>query len=52
MESEVIEAIKTLNEGKSPGFDTIPRELIKHGGNPVTRILTTKLYQISWASKV
>ena len=35
----------------SPGFDNIPSELIKHGGNTVTRILTT-LCQISWASKV
>ena len=51
LESDVIEAIKTLNEGKSPGFDNIPSELIKHGGNTITIILTT-LYQLSLASIV
>ena len=41
LESEVIEAIKTLKEGKSPGIDNIPSELVKYGGNAVVRILTT-----------
>ena len=44
-------SIKTQKEGKSPGFDNIPSELIKHGGNNITIILTT-LYKLSWASKV
>ena len=31
LESEVIEAIKTLKEGKSPDIDNIPSELVKYG---------------------
>ena len=51
LESEVIEAIKILNEGKSPSIDNIPSELVKHGDNAVVRILTT-LCQKAWSSKV
>ena len=51
LESEVIEAITTLKEGKSPGIDNIPSELVKYGGNAVVRILTT-LCQKSWSSKI
>ena len=31
LESEVIEVIKMLKEGKSPGIDNMPIELFKHG---------------------
>ena len=31
IESEVIEAIKTLKEGKSSGIYNIPSELVKYG---------------------
>ena len=41
LESEVIEVIITLKEGNLPGIDSIPNELVKHGGNAVVRILTT-----------
>ena len=51
LESEVIEASKTLKEGKSPGIDNIQSELVKHEGKSVVRILTT-LCQKSWSSKV
>ena len=40
LESEVFNAIKTLKEGKSPGIDNIPSELIKHGGTAIIIMLT------------
>ena len=39
-----------LKEGKSPGNDNIPSELIKHRGNSVANILTV-LCQKSLTSK-
>ena len=51
LESEVIEATKTLKEGKSHGIDNIPSELVKYGGNAVVRKLTT-LCQKTWSSKI
>ena len=50
IESEVVNAIKTLNEGKSPGIDNIPSELIKHGGTAIIRMLTA-ICQKAWVSK-
>ena len=41
----------SLKEGKSPGIDNIPSELVKYRGNAVVRILTT-LCQKSWSSKI
>ncbi|XP_068229351.1 uncharacterized protein [Palaemon carinicauda] len=38
---EVEEAIRSLNHGKAAGVDNIPAELIKHGGQTVTNILTS-----------
>ena len=40
LKSEVSDAIQTLKEGKSPGIDNIPRELIKHGESSTTKFLT------------
>ena len=51
LESAVIEMIKTLKEGKSPGIDNIPSELVKYRGNAVVIILTT-LCQKSRSSKI
>ena len=50
LESEVVNAIKTLKEGKSPGIDNIPSELIKHGGTAIIRMLTA-ICQKAWVSK-
>ena len=46
----VVNAIKTLKEGKSPGIDNIPSELIKHGGTAIIRMLTA-ICQKAWVSK-
>ena len=46
LKSEVSDAIQTLKEGKSPGLDNIPSELIKHGGSSTTKFLT-QIYQTS-----
>ena len=48
-DTEVMDAINTLKEGKSPGINNITGELIKHGGNSVVKILTV-LCQ-TWNSK-
>ena len=50
LESEVVNAIKTLKEGKSPGIDNIPSELIKHGGTAIIR-MHTAICQKAWVSK-
>ena len=50
LESEVVNAIKTLKDGKSPGIDNIPSELIKHGGTAIIRMLTA-ICQKAWVSK-
>ena len=50
LESEVVNAIKTLKEGKSPGIDNIPSELIKHGGTAIIRMFTA-ICQKAWVSK-
>ena len=56
LESEVVNAIKSLKEGKSPGIDNIyvyigiPSELIKHGGTAIIRMLTA-ICQKAWVSK-
>ena len=45
-----MDAINTLTEGKSPGINNIPSELIKNGGNSVINIITV-LCQQSCTSK-
>ena len=40
LKEEVEAAIKSLKSGKSAGIDNIPAELIKHGGEAVTDVLT------------
>lgn len=50
LKEEVEEAIRRLPDGKSPGADNIPAELIKHGGEPVLRLLTT-ICQKLWQTK-
>ena len=41
LESEVHNAMLTLKNGKSPGPDNIPSELLKHGGESIIKIFTT-----------
>ena len=50
LESEVRNAIRTLKNGKSPGPDNIPGELLKHGGESLIKIFTTICQQI-WKTK-
>ena len=50
MREEVEEAIRNLPEGKSPGADNIPSELLKHGGNELVTVITS-LCQKIWESK-
>ena len=40
LESEVEDAIRTLNIVKSPGIDNIPAELLKSGGDILKKLLT------------
>ena len=49
-ESEVRNAIRTLKNGKSPGPDNIPGELLKHGGESLIKIFTIICQQI-WKTK-
>ena len=42
--------ILTLKNGKSPGPDNIPGELLKHGGESLIKIFTTICQQI-WKTK-
>ena len=50
LESEVEHAIKSLKDGKTPGPDNIPSELIKHGGENIQK-LSTSLCQMIWNTK-
>ena len=50
LESEVRNAILTLKNGKSPGPDNIPSELLKHGGESIIKIFQTICQQI-WKTK-
>ncbi|XP_068213304.1 uncharacterized protein [Palaemon carinicauda] len=47
LREEVEEAIRSLKPGKAAGVDNIPAELIKHGGETVTDILTS-ICNIIW----
>ena len=47
---EVRNAMLTLKNGKSPGPDNIPSELLKHGGESIIKIFTTICQQI-WKIK-
>ena len=40
LECEVCDAIITFKNGKSPGIDNIPSELLKHGGKSLIKIFT------------
>jgi hypothetical protein len=42
LREEVIYAMRALKEGKSPGIDNIPAELLIHGG-PVNEQMITKV---------
>ena len=50
LESEVRNAIRTLKNGKSPGPDNIPGELLKLGGESLIKIFITICQQI-WKTK-
>ena len=50
LREEVEEAIRSLPAGKSPGADNIPAELIKNGGEEVTKIITLICQKI-WDTK-
>ena len=50
MKEEVEEAIRRLQEGKSPGADNIPAELLKHGGKATTSYVTAICRKI-WETK-
>ena len=39
-----------VNEGKSPGIDNIPGELLKYGGDAIVNVFT-EVCQISWSNK-
>ena len=45
--NEVEEAVCSLKDDKSPGIDNIPAELLKHGGEAVTTMLT-RICQNIW----
>ena len=49
LKSEVIHAIKSLKNGKSPGIDNVPGELLKGGGGALNDIIT-KLCQKVWST--
>ena len=50
LESEVENSIKSLKDGKTPGPNNIPSELIKHGGENLQKLLTS-LCQMIWNIK-
>ena len=50
LKSVVEESIQKLKEGKSPGTDNIPSELLKYGGDAIVNIFTV-LCQLSWSKK-
>ena len=45
--AKTVKAIKLLSSGKSSGSDTIPAEIYKAGGTPVTKKMT-ELFHIMW----
>ena len=49
LKSEVIHAIKSLKNGKSPGIDNVPSELIKGGGESLNDTII-KLCQKVWST--
>ena len=51
LKSAVSDAIQTLKEGKTPGIDNIPSELIKHGGSSKTKF-PTQVFQKSRDNKI
>ena len=50
LKSKVIRIIKSLKNGKSPGIDNVPSELLKGGGEALNDIIT-KLCQKVWSPK-
>ena len=50
LKDEVINAIKSLKDGKSPGNDNLPSELLKNGGDAIVNVFT-ELCQKSWSMK-
>ena len=50
LKDDVINAITSLKDGKSPGNDNISSELLKHGGDAIVNVFT-ELCQQSWSMK-
>ncbi|KAI8486085.1 hypothetical protein Bbelb_361850 [Branchiostoma belcheri] len=50
LREEVADAVHNMKDGKSPGFDNIPAELLKHGGEVVVDKYT-ELCQKIWVEK-
>ena len=50
LKDEVINAIKSLKDGKSPGNDNISSELLKHVGDAIVNVFT-ELCQKAWSMK-
>ena len=50
LREEVEEAVRNPREGKSPGVDNIPSELLKNGGETTPTVLTV-MYQKIWEMK-
>ena len=46
---EVEKALKSVSTGKAAGYDGIPAEMLKLGGNSVTRAMH-RLIQIVWST--
>ena len=46
LEEEVEKAVRMLKDGKAPGVDNIPAEILKHGGPSILDTLTIVCQQI------
>ena len=49
LEEDIAKAVRMLKDGKSPGVDNIPAEILKHGGSGIVDTLTVVCQKI-WTS--